>query len=119
MRKVKRIKLKEKYISIIKVIGIILCILLGIYIFYSKEISSLTRLGYSKEASKNILFSLKKDYVLSKGDNKTLNAAFESSDYNEKNLNRYCNIDYVNQKHLIKNINKLIEIRYPFIYNYP
>lgn len=112
MKKVKRIKLKEKYIGIIKVIGIILCILLGIYIFYSKEISSLTRLGYSKKASKNILFSLKKDYVLSKGDNKTLNAAFESSDYNEKNLNRYCNIDYVNQKHLIKNINKLIEIGY-------
>ena len=36
------------------------------FIFYSKQISSLTKFGYSKEASKNILFSFKKDYVLSK-----------------------------------------------------
>lgn len=112
MRKVKSFKLRDRYVKILKFLGIVLCICLGVFIFYSKQISSLTKFGYSKKASKNILFSFKKDYVLSKGENKTLNAAFESSDYDEKYLDNYSKIEYVNQKHLIRNINKLIKIGY-------
>ena len=112
MRKIKSIKLKGKYINIFKFIGVLLCILLGIFLFYKKEISDLTKYGYSEEASRNILFAFKKDYVLSKGENKTLNAAFESKYYNEKYLGRYARIEYVKQKNLIKNINKLIKIGY-------
>lgn len=112
MRKIKSIKLKGKYINIFKFFGVLLCILLGIFLFYKKEISDLTKYGYSEEASRNILFAFKKDYVLSKGENKTLNAAFESKYYNEKYLDRYARIEYVKQKNLIKNINKLIKIGY-------
>ena len=112
MRKVKSVKLKPGVIVLLKTIGIILCIGLGVFIFYSKQISDLTKLGYSKEASKNILFSWKKDYVLSIGENKTLNAAFSSSDYKEENLNHYSKIKYFDQKHLIKNINSLLKIGY-------
>ena len=58
------------------------------------------------------MFSFKKDYVLSIGENKTLNAAFESNDYNEENLEFYRKIKYVNHKHLIRNINKLLKNGY-------
>ena len=112
MRKVKSIKLKPGFVILLKGIGIIACILLGLFIFYSKQINDLTKLGYSKEASKNILFSWKKDYVISVGENKTLNAAFMSADYDENNLNHYTKIKYHDQKHLIKNINSLLKIGY-------
>ncbi|MBR2678872.1 MAG: M15 family metallopeptidase [Bacilli bacterium] len=111
-QKIKSIKIKEPYLSIIKVIGVILCILLGLLIFYLKQINDLTKIGYSKEASKNILFSFHKDDVLQIGENKTLNAAFESTDFKEKYMDNYTKINYVNHEHLIKNINKLIKIGY-------
>ena len=95
-----------------KFIGIILCLLLGLFLFYLKEINDLTRYGYSRKAAHEILFSFHKDYVMNIGKNKTLNKAFESDDYIEDNLDTYCKIDYVNHKNLIKNINKLIEVGY-------
>ena len=111
-QKIKSIKLKEPYLSIMKVIGVILCLLLGLLIFYLKQVNDLTKLGYSREASRNILFSWHKDDVLKVGENKTLNAAFESSSFKEENLDEYSKIDYVNQEHLIKNINKLLKLGY-------
>lgn len=111
-QKVKSIKLKEPYLSIAKIIGAILCLLLGLLIFYLKQVSDLTKLGYSREASRNILFTFHKDDILKIGENKTLNAAFESSYFNEKYLDNYSKIKYVNQKNLIKNINKLLKKGY-------
>ena len=111
-QRIKSIKLKEPYLGIAKVIGAILCIFLMLLIFYSKQISDLTKLGYSKEASRNILFTFHKDDVLKIGENKTLNAAFESAYFKEKYITNYSKIQYVNQKHLIKNINKLIKKGY-------
>ena len=111
-QRIKSIKLKEPYLGIAKVIGAILCVFLVLLIFYSKQISDLTKLGYSKEASRNILFTFHKDDVLKIGENKTLNAAFESAYFKEKYITNYSKIQYVNQKHLIKNINKLIKKGY-------
>ena len=93
-------------------LGIVLCICLGIFLFYQKQISDLTKLGYSKVASEKILFSKNKDFVMSLGKNKTINKAFESENYIEKNLENYAKIKYVNHKDLIDNINKLLEIGY-------
>ena len=112
MKVVKKKKLKPIYSKILKILGIILLISLGLFLFYIKQINDLTRLGYSKEASRKILCSFKKDYVLSIGENKTLNAAFESKDYIEDNLEFYRKIKYVNHKHLIRNINKLLTVGY-------
>ena len=112
MKKVKSVKLKPGFVSLLKFIGVILCLLLGLFIFYTKQISDLTKIGYSKESSKKILFSWKKDYVISIGENKTLNEVFSSPDYDEKNLDHYCKIKYFNQKHLIKNINSLLKKGY-------
>ena len=112
MKKVSKITIKPIPLLIIKIVGFILCVTLGIFLFYSKQISDITKYGYSKKASHNILFGKKKDYILSVGENKTLNAAFESDDYNEKNLDIYKKIKYVDHKHFIKNINKLIKIGY-------
>ena len=108
----RKLRLKDPYIIILKVLGIILLILLGLFIFYRYQISSLLKLDYSEEACKNILFSFKKKDVLAIGKNKTLNAAFESVDYKEKNFDRYSKIDYQNQDHIIKNINTLIMKKY-------
>ena len=112
MRKVKRIRLKPKFVSLLKFLGIVICILLGIFIFYRKQINDLKKIGYSDKSSNNILFSLKKDYIVSIGENKTLNEAFQSDDFNEEYLDNYSKIDYVNQKNFIKNINKLIQKGY-------
>lgn len=108
----KKIKLKKSVLKKLKIIGIVFCVILAVFIFYSVQIHSLTSLGYSKEASRKILFSFKKEYVLSVGKNETLNAAFESDDYKEKYCDQYSKIDYQNQKHLIRNINTLIEKGY-------
>lgn len=108
----RKFRLKKSVVQKLKIVGVIFAIIIVIFFFYSSQISSLTRLGYSKEAARNILFQFKKEYVLSVGENKTLNAAFESDDYNEKYLDQYSKIDYQNQKHLIKNINTLIKKGY-------
>ena len=108
----RKFRLKKSVVQKLKIVGVIFAIIIVIFFFYSSQISSLTRLGYSKEAARNILFQFKKEYVLSVGENKTLNAAFESDDYNEKYLDQYSKIDYQNQNHLIKNINTLIKKGY-------
>lgn len=108
----KKIRLKEQYIKILEVIGVIIAIILGLFLFYRSNINDLKKIGYSEKASKNILIKFKKKEVLQLGKNKTLNKAFESSDYNEKNFTIYPKIKYQNQKYLIKNINTLIKKGY-------
>ena len=110
--KVKRLKLKEPFVSISKIIGIILVVIFLIFLFYRFQILSVSRLGYSEEASKNILFKFKKKYIKSVPFSKTLNAAFESDDYDEKYLSKYDDIDYYKGKNLIKAINKLLDKKY-------
>ncbi len=112
MDKVKKIRLKPKAVKILKVIGTVVLVCLFLLIIYFYNIGQLKNLGYSDLASRNILLKFKKKYVLSIGENKTLNAAFESSDYDEDNLDNYSKIKYQNQKHLIKNINLLIKKKY-------
>ena len=111
-RVVKRLKLKEPFVSIIKVIGIICIAIFLLFLFYRFEIFSVSRLGYSEDASKNILFKFKKKYIKSVPYTKTLNAAFESDDYNEKYLSKYSGIDYYKDKKLIKAINLLLDKKY-------
>ena len=108
----KRLVLKEPYYSIFRVIGFILLIIIGLFIYYRYEMNSLLELNYSEKASKNILFSFKKKEVVAIGENKTLNAAFESDLYKEKYFDRYSRIEYQNQENLIRNINTLIKKKY-------
>lgn len=108
----KKLKLKGPYVKLLKILGVICLILIVIFVFYRKQINEIKKLGYSEKASINILFKLKKDYILSVGENKTLNAAFESDNYREENLEDYAKIKYVKQDNLIKNINKLISRGY-------
>ena len=113
MKKTK-ITIKPKALKVLKIVGVIFCLLLGIFLFYLKQINDLNKLGYSNKASNNILFSFKKDYVMSIGKNKTLNKAFESDDYIEDNLDNYRRVKYVSHKDLIKNINKAIKVGYKY-----
>lgn len=108
----KKFRLKPPAIKALKIIGTILIIILLIFIFYRSNINDLTKLGYSEKSAKTILLKLKKKDVIEIGKSKTLNAAFESEDYNEKYFNNYAKIKYQNQKHIIKNINKLIKLDY-------
>jgi len=112
LKKIKSVKLKPKYLGVVKTIGVFLCLFLGLFLFYNKQIHDLTKVGYSKEASKKILLSFKKDYALTVGENKTLNKAFESTDFNEDYIDNYAKINYVDHEHLISNINKLLKIGY-------
>ena len=63
MKKIKNVKIKPKFALFLKVICFVLCVFIGIFVFYCKQISQLTSLNYSKEASRKILFSKNKDYV--------------------------------------------------------
>ena len=90
--KKKKIKLKKNVINVLKIVGIFVVLVFVLYFLYLKQINAFTSLGYSKVASKNILFSGNKEYVLSIGKNDTLNAAFESVDYDENNLSNYAKI---------------------------
>ena len=110
-RKIK-LKLKSNVKKPLLVIAIIILILILILFFYFNRIGELKNLGYSECAAKNIIFKFKYSYVMDIGENKTLNAAFESDDYKEENLDSYAKIDYENQKHLITNINKLLDKGY-------
>ena len=112
MSKKRKFKLKPEAIILLKKVGIVFGIFLAIFIFYRHNINDLKKLGYSEKASRSILFKFKKSYVMDIGKNKTLNAAFESKDYNEKNLDNYSKIKYKKQKHLIKNINLLLKKNY-------
>lgn len=112
MRKIKRIRLKAPAKRILKFLGFCFCAFLVVFILYKHEISGLTKIGYSNKASNYILFHGKKKYILSVGENKTLNAAFESDDYIEENFDKYQHIKYVDHKDIIKNINTLIEKGY-------
>lgn len=112
MRKIKRIRLKAPAKRILKFLGFCFCAFLVVFILYKHEISGLTKIGYSNKASNYILFHGKKKYILSVGENKTLDAAFKSDDYIEENLEKYQNIKYYDQEHIIKNINTLLDKGY-------
>ena len=110
----KRVKLKlkssaRKPLVIISAVVVVIIIILA---FYFNRIGELENLGYSEEAAKSIIFKFKYSYIMDIGENKTLNAAFESDDYIEDNLDNYAKIDYENQKYLIRNINKLLDKGY-------
>lgn len=110
--KKRKIKLRKNVKNVLRLFGVIGIVILVIYFMYTKEIGTFTSLGYSKEASKKILFSGNKEYVLSVGENKTLNAAFVSDDLDDKYLKNYAKIDYQKHDNLIKNINKLLDKGY-------
>ena len=114
MTKVKKRKLKLKRPIVVmgKVIVFIALVLLGLFLIYRYEIGKLKAIGYSEKASLKILKEFKMNYALDLGENKTLNAAFESDDYKEENLDSYSKIRYHNHKHLIKNINALLKKGY-------
>ena len=107
-----KLKFKKKVIVFFKFVGFLCIVFIIGFFIYSKQLNKYTSMGYSKEASKRILFSDNKDYILSVGENKTLNAAFESDDLKEKYLNNYAKIKYQNHENLIRNINLLLDKGY-------
>ncbi len=110
--KKKKLKLKKNVLKWLKCAGVVLIVILIGYFIYAKELGNFTKLDYSRKASREILFSGNKDYVLSVGKNKTLNAAFESRDYKDKYLTNYAKIKYQHQENIIKNINVLLNMGY-------
>ena len=112
MAKKRKLKLKKPFVIILKIIFIVILVFLGMFLFYSYQVRDITKLGYDKEASKNILLLGKKDAIKSYEYSDTLNAAFKSKYYKDANLDSYSKIKYQNQKNIIKNINTLIDKGY-------
>ena len=100
--------MKKPIKILLVIIGIILFIFLSLFIYFNICKSNLMKIGYSDEAAYNIIVNFKRDYALKYPNNKTLNAAFESTQYKEKNLNIYAKVTY--QDH--ENINLLIDKKY-------
>lgn len=112
MIKKRKLKLKRPFIIVIKIIVFIILVVLCLLFIYKYEIGKFKAIGYSEKATIKILKEFKRDYILDMGENKTLNAAFESDDYKEENLDSYSKIRYHNHKNLIKNINTLLKKGY-------
>lgn len=108
----RKLKLKPPALKGLKIVGIITIILLAAFVFYLVQIEDLKRIGYSNKAANQILLKLKKKDVLDIGKSKTLNRAFESEFYKEKNFDSYSKIKYQNHEHLIENINRLLKKGY-------
>ena len=106
------LKMKPLPKKIFKIFLVILVLVLGVFGYYFHCISKLEKVGYSRVASNKILKEFKMDYALSNPNNHTLNAAFESSKYDEKNLDYYKQVKYQKQDNLIENINSLIKKKY-------
>ena len=94
--KIKKLKLKKEVTDVGKYILIGFVILIAIFIFLFTKKLNLQKLGYSKKASSVIVRKFKWNKVSEIGENKTLNAAFESSAYKEENFEHYKNIEYQN-----------------------
>lgn len=112
MAKKRKLKLKKPFVIILKIIFIVILFFLGMFLFYSYQVKDVSKLGYDKEASKNILLLGKKDIIKSYEYSDTLNAAFKSKYYKDANLDSYSKIKYQDQKNIIKNINTLINKGY-------
>lgn len=112
MAKKRKLKLKKPFVIILKIIFIVILVFLGMFLFYSYQVKDVSKLGYDKEASKNILLLGKKDIIKSYEYSDTLNAAFKSKYYKDANLDSYSKIKYQDQKNIIKNINTLINKGY-------
>ena len=112
MAKKRKLKLKKPFVIILKIIFIVILVFLGMFLFYSYQVKDVSKLGYDKEASKNILLLGKKDAIKSYENSDTLNAAFKSKYYKDANLDSYSKIKYQDQKNIIKNINTLIDKGY-------
>ena len=112
MAKKRKLKLKKPFVIILKIIFIVILVFLGMFLFYSYQVKDVSKLGYDRDASKNILLLGKKDAIKSYEYSDTLNAAFKSKYYKEANLDSYSKIKYQNQKNIIKNINTLIDKGY-------
>lgn len=108
----KKLKLKKPVKIICKILIIIFIIFLLLFVGYFFLERKLNKIGYSNEAVFNIITKFKYNYVMNYPNNNTLNAAFESSYYNEKNVEHYSKITYRNQKNIIKNINLLLKRGY-------
>ena len=98
--------------TILKIIFIVILVFLGMFLFYSYQVKDVSKLGYDRDASKNILLLGKKDAIKSYEYSDTLNAAFKSKYYKDANLDSYSKIKYQDQKNIIKNINTLIDKGY-------
>lgn len=111
MEKVK-LKMKKPFKIFVKIVSIILIILLILFIIWTIILDSFRSIGYSKAATINIFKEFKIQVATDNPNNKTLNAAFESDYYKEKNINHYIKIKYHKGKDLVSNINKLISKGY-------
>ena len=107
-----KLKLKPKFKKILLIIGIILILLLVLFGLYVNKRNALSSLGYSDKAIDNIMKKFKTSYVEEQGENKMLNAALESKDYQEDNLENYAKIEYQDQEDIVKNVNALLEKGY-------
>ena len=108
----RKLKLKSSARKPLIIVGAVILVIIIIVSFYFNRVGELKSLGYSEEAANSIIFKFKYSYIVDLPFNKTLNAAFESDDYIEDNLDNYVKIYYKKGKHLISNINKLLDKGY-------
>lgn len=109
-KRVLKMKKGPRIIFRIFIVLVVIFLLLLFSFLYVKH--KITSAGYSDKAAIRIMKEFKIEYAVNNPDNKTLNRAFESDSYKEKNLDKYKQIKFFEQENLIENINVLLEKGY-------
>ncbi len=110
--KKKKLKMKKSFKRLL-----FLVIIVGIIIFVpihlnEANITQLTDINYSREASKAIISKGMMDDVLSLGFNEVLNDVIADDEYDAENYTLYLDLEYSNVDDLANNINLLNELDY-------
>ena len=106
------LKMKKGPRIILKVFITLLVIFFALLFCFLYIKHKITSAGYSEKAAIRIMKEFKIEYAVSNPGNKTLNRAFESNSYKEKNLDKYKQVKFFNHANLIDNINTLLEKGY-------
>lgn len=107
----------KKTLIIVVVIGIFIVVLGGFFLFgyskvYNSSIKKLKNLGYSKGTIEEIIKYDIISKVVKSNYSKTLDLALENEDFEKENIDLYLNINYVDEKDFIKNLNRLSNLGY-------
>ena len=112
MKKVKKLKLNKNGKRLFGIALLVFLIVITPFIIKAYKKNTLKKLSYDKQAINAILNKKLYKDIKEAGYSKTINYIVPSKDFDKNNIDKYKKINYVKQKDLCTNINKLLKKGY-------